>query len=57
MFYCNAGACWKGYKAAVVAIRAGYRKVHWFRGGLPAWQARSYPVDTSIAAGSAKPKS
>lgn len=47
VFYCNAGACWKGYKAAVVAIHAGYKKVYWFRGGLPAWQARSYPIEVS----------
>jgi rhodanese-related sulfurtransferase len=47
VFYCNAGACWKGYKAAAVAVKAGYKKVYWFRGGLPEWQGKSYPVETS----------
>jgi rhodanese-related sulfurtransferase len=47
VFYCNAGACWKGYKAAVVAVNAGYKKVYWFRGGLPAWKSRSYPTESS----------
>src|SRR5438128_2327276 len=34
VFYCNAGECWKSYKATTVAVRAGYREVYWFRGGL-----------------------
>jgi len=44
VFYCNAGSCWKGYKAAVVAINAGYKKVYWLRGGIPEWQEKNYPV-------------
>lgn len=48
VFYCNAGACWKGYKAAVVAVNAGYRKVYWFRGGLPEWKSRSYPTESAV---------
>lgn len=47
VFYCNAGSCWKGYKAAVVAIKAGYQKVYWLRGGIPEWQEKSYPVASS----------
>jgi len=47
VFYCNAGACWKGYKAAVVAVNAGYKKVYWFRGGLPEWKGKSYPLESS----------
>ncbi len=48
IFYCNAGACWKGYKAAVVAINAGYKKVYWFRGGIPEWQEKNYPTGSLI---------
>ncbi len=33
VFYCNAGACWKSYKASTMALRAGYPQVYWFRGG------------------------
>jgi rhodanese-related sulfurtransferase len=47
VFYCNAGACWKGYKAAVVAVNAEYKKVYWFRGGLPEWKSKNYPVESS----------
>lgn len=45
VMYCNAGECWKSYKASVVAIKAGYKKVHWFRGGFPEWKGKGYPVE------------
>ena len=44
IFYCNAGECWKSYKASVVAQRAGYTKISWFRGGIPEWKARKLPT-------------
>ncbi len=54
VFACNGAECWKSYKASVAAIKAGYRKVYWFRGGFPEWVARGYPVDSvpaSVALG------
>ncbi len=45
IFYCNAGECWKSYKASAVAMKAGYKKVNWFRGGIPEWKAKGYPVE------------
>lgn len=45
IFYCNAGECWKSYKASVVAMKAGYKKVHWFRGGIPEWKAKGFPTE------------
>ncbi len=45
VFYCNAGECWKSYKASVVAMKAGYSKVHWFRGGMPEWKSKGMPVE------------
>lgn len=44
IFYCNAGECWKSYKASTVAIKAGYTKVFWFRGGMPEWVAAGLPT-------------
>ncbi len=44
VFYCNAGECWKSYKASVVASKAGWTKVHWFRGGMPEWNAKGLPT-------------
>jgi len=45
IFYCNAGRCWKSYKACKVAIRAGYSRVYWLRGGIPEWKAKGLPVE------------
>lgn len=36
---------WKSYKAAVLAARAGYRKVLWMRKGLSGWQAVGLPIE------------
>lgn len=45
IFYCNGAECWKGYKAAIVAIKAGYKTVYWFRLGIPDWKAKGYPTE------------
>lgn len=45
VFYCNGSPCWKGYKAADHAIKAGYKKVHWFRDGMPAWEGKGLPTE------------
>lgn len=44
VFFCNSGSCWKSYKASVVALKAGYTKVNWFRGGVPEWVAAGLPT-------------
>jgi len=45
VFYCNGSPCWRGYKAADAAVKAGYKNVFWFRDGLPAWVAKGYPTE------------
>jgi rhodanese-related sulfurtransferase len=45
IFYCNAGDCWKSYKASKVAVDAGYKRVNWFRGGIPEWRSKGLPVE------------
>jgi len=45
IFYCNAGECWKSYKASRAAVKAGYRRVYWLRGGIPEWKAKGLPVE------------
>ena len=44
VFFCNAGECWKSYKASVTALKAGYTKINWFRGGMPEWVAKGLPT-------------
>jgi rhodanese-related sulfurtransferase len=44
IFFCNAGECWKSYKASVVALKAGYTKIHWLRGGVPEWVSKGLPT-------------
>ncbi len=45
IFYCNAGECWKSYKASRTAVKAGYTKVYWLRGGIPEWKNNGLPVE------------
>jgi rhodanese-related sulfurtransferase len=45
VFACNGPECWKSYKASVVALRNGYKSVHWYRGGFPDWKSRNLPVE------------
>lgn len=45
IFYCNAGKCWKSYKASRAAVEAGYTHVYWLRGGIPEWKEKNLPVD------------
>lgn len=44
VFFCNAGECWKSYKAAIAAQKAGHSKIYWLRGGLPEWAAKGLPT-------------
>jgi rhodanese-related sulfurtransferase len=45
VIYCNAGECWKSYKASVAALKAGYKNILWFRGGMPEWKSKKLPVE------------
>jgi len=44
IFACNGAECWKSYKASLAAVKAGYKQVHWFRGGFPEWRSASRQV-------------
>jgi rhodanese-related sulfurtransferase/ABC-type phosphate/phosphonate transport system substrate-binding protein len=49
VFACNGAECWKSFKASHAALKAGYTKVHWFRGGFPEWRAAQRQVATGAA--------
>jgi rhodanese-related sulfurtransferase len=38
VFYSDGPSGWKSYNAAVISVAQGYRRVHYFRAGWPAWQ-------------------
>lgn len=46
IFACNGAECWKSYKASQAALKAGFTKVHWFRGGFPAWRDAGQKIAT-----------
>jgi rhodanese-related sulfurtransferase/ABC-type phosphate/phosphonate transport system substrate-binding protein len=49
VFACNGPECWKSFKASHAAMKAGYRNVHWFRGGFPEWRSSGMKVDMAAA--------
>jgi rhodanese-related sulfurtransferase/ABC-type phosphate/phosphonate transport system substrate-binding protein len=46
MMYCDGTICWRSYKSAVMAVKAGWKNVYWFRGGFPEWKEAGLPVET-----------
>lgn len=45
VFHCNGPECWKSYKASVAALKAGYKKIYWFRSGFPEWKSKGFPIE------------
>jgi rhodanese-related sulfurtransferase len=43
VFYSDGPAGWKSYKAAVLAIKEGYKNVSYFRGGYAEWSGKNLP--------------
>lgn len=46
IFACNGPECWKSFKASKAAVKAGFKRVHWFRGGFPEWRSAGNKVAT-----------
>jgi len=44
VFYSDGPNGWKSYKAAVLAVKAGYKNVMYMRGGFTEWEAKGAPV-------------
>lgn len=45
VFYSDGPKGWKSYKASVLAIKAGYKNVMWYRSGSDVWEAKGYPME------------
>lgn len=45
IFYSDGPTGWKSYKAAVTAIKSGYRNVYWLREGVTGWTAKGIALE------------
>ena len=45
IFYSDGPMGWKSYKASQTAIKAGYKKVLYFRGGSTSWINKGFPLE------------
>lgn len=45
VFYCNGPLCPRSAECSKQAVAWGFKKVHYFRDGLPAWKSAGYPVE------------
>ena len=45
VFYSDGPTGWKSYKAAVMAVKAGHKNVHYLRGGWSEWSSKGLPVE------------
>jgi rhodanese-related sulfurtransferase len=45
VFYSDGPTGWKSYKAAVWAVKAGYKNVNYMRSGWADWLAKGFPAE------------
>lgn len=44
LFYCNGVKCGRSVESSKNAVKWGYTKVYWFRGGMEEWEEKGLPV-------------
>ena len=44
LYYCNGVKCGRSAKSVKIALKCGYDKIYWFRGGFEEWQNKGFPV-------------
>lgn len=44
LLYCNGERCMRSSNAASIALKLGYKKLYWFRGGWAEWAEKKMPV-------------
>ncbi len=45
VIYCSGVKCSRSYHASKKAVLWGFKKVHYFRGGIVEWKKAGYPVE------------
>jgi adenylate cyclase len=48
VIYCGGPRCLLSSQSCAAAVSWGFRRVHYFRDGFPAWRSAGYPVETAI---------
>lgn len=43
-FYCNGEKCGRSVNAVKIALKCGYKNIHWYRGGFIDWRDKGYPI-------------
>lgn len=46
VIYCSGVKCSRSYRASEKAVTWGYKKVHYFRGGIVDWREAGYPTES-----------
>jgi PQQ-dependent catabolism-associated CXXCW motif protein len=44
VFFCEGAACWESYNAVLRAVKMGFSRVFWYRGGLNSWKQANFPM-------------
>ncbi len=44
LFYCNGERCLRSANAAQKAVKWGYRRIYWMRGGWREWTSKALPI-------------
>lgn len=45
LLYCNGTHCWRSPAAAMMLSHLGFKKLYWYRDGIPAWKKGGNPVE------------
>jgi len=44
VFFCEGAECWESYNAVLRAVKMGFSRVFWYRGGLNSWKQANLPL-------------
>jgi rhodanese-related sulfurtransferase len=44
LLYCNGINCGRSVTSTNIALKCGYTRLYWFRGGYEEWMAKNYPT-------------
>ncbi len=44
LFYCNGVKCGRSVESSKNAVKWGYKKIYWFRGGMEEWENKGLPI-------------